>query len=70
MTITKKDKRIQIKGSGKGKKMFTAIRLSYFYPESLKNAALDYEKEWGFGFVYSDKNKLKGNTVGMDAGLS
>lgn len=50
--------------------MFTAIRLSYFYPESLENAALDYEKEWGFGFVYSDKNKLKGNTVGMDAGLS
>ncbi|MGN0401445.1 MAG: hypothetical protein ACI4HQ_04190 [Acetatifactor sp.] len=50
--------------------MFTAIQSSYIYLESLKNAALDYEKEWGFGFVYSDKNKLKGNTVGMDVGLS
>ena len=50
--------------------MFTAIHSSYLYPESLKNAALGRKEEWGFRFVYSDKNKLKGNTVGMDAGLS
>ena len=49
---------------------FTAIRSSYLYLESLKNAALDYEKEWGFSFVYSDKNKLEGNTVVMDVDLS
>ena len=42
----------------------------YLYLESLKNAALDYEKEWGFSFVYSDKNKLEGNAVVMDVGLS
>ena len=41
-------------GLGKEKRMFTAIRSSYLYLESLKNAALDYEKEWGFSFVYSD----------------
>ena len=50
-------------GLGKEKRMFTAIRSSYLYLESLKNAALDYEKEWGFSFVYSDKNKLEGNAV-------
>lgn len=50
--------------------MFTAIQSSYLYLESLKNAALDYEKEWGFSFVYSDKNKLEGNTVVMDVDLS
>ena len=50
--------------------MFTAIRLSYLYLESLKSAALNHEKEWGFSFVYSDKNKLEGNTVVMDVGLS
>ncbi len=55
---------------GKEKRMFTTIRSSYLYLESLKNAALDYEKEWGFSFVYSDKNKLEGNTVMMDVGLS
>ena len=55
---------------GKEKRMFTVIRSSYLYLESLKNAALDYEKEWSFCFVYSDKNKLEGNTVVMDAGLS
>ena len=49
-------------GLGKEKRMFTAIRSSYLYLESLKNAALDYEKEWGFSFVYSDKNKLEGNS--------
>ena len=70
MSITKKEKRIRSDGSGKGKRMFTAIRLSYLYLESLKNAVLDYEKEWGFSFVYSDKNKLEGNAVVMDVGLS
>ena len=50
--------------------MFTAIRLNYLYLESLKSAALNHEKEWGFSFVYSDKNKLEGNTVVMDVGLS
>lgn len=57
-------------GLGKEKRMFTAIRSSYLYLESLKNAALDYEKEWGFSFVYSDKNKLEGNAVVMDVDLS
>ena len=57
-------------GLGKETRMFTAIRSSYLYLESLKNAALDYEKEWGFSFVYSDKNKLEGNAVVMDVGLS
>ena len=51
-------------GLGKEKRMFTAIRSSYLYLESLKNAALDYEKEWGFSFVYSDKNKLEGEYCG------
>lgn len=55
---------------GKEKTMFTAILSSYLHLESLKNAALDYEKERGFSFVYSDKNKLKGNTVVMDVDLS
>ncbi len=50
--------------------MFTAIRPSYLYLESLKSAALDYEKEWGFSLVYSDKNRLERNTVVMDVGLS
>ena len=70
MSITKKEKRILRDGSGKGKKMFTAIRLSYLYLESLKSAALYHEKEWGFRFVYLDKNKLEWNTVVMDADLS
>ena len=46
--------------------MFTTIRSSYLYLESLKNAALDRKEEWGFGFVYSDKNKLERNTVMKD----
>lgn len=50
--------------------MFTTIRSSYLYLESLKNAALDRKEEWGFSFVYSHKNKLEGNTVVMDVGLS
>ena len=55
---------------GKEKTMFTTIRSSYLHLESLRNAALDYEKEWGFNFVYSDKNKLEKNTVVLDVGLS
>lgn len=57
-------------GLGKEKRMFTAIRSSYLYLESLKNCSTRYEKEWGFSFVYSDKNKLEGNTVVMDVDLS
>ncbi len=50
--------------------MFTAIRSSYLYPESLKNAAPDCREGWGFGFVCSDKYELERNTVMKDAGLS
>lgn len=50
--------------------MFTAIRSSYLYPESIKKPALDHKEEWGLSVVCSDKNKLAANTVGMDAGLS
>lgn len=50
--------------------MFTAIRSSYLYLESLKNAALDCKEEWGFSFVYSDKKELGKNTVMKDVGLS
>ena len=57
-------------GLGKEKRMFTAIRSSYLYLESLKKFITRYEKEWGFSFVYSDKNKLEGNTVVMDVDLS
>lgn len=45
-------------GSGKGKKMFTAIRSSYLYLESIKKPALDHKEEWGLSVVCSDKNKL------------
>ena len=38
--------------------------------ERKKECSLDYEKEWGFSFVYSDKNKLEGNAVVMDVDLS
>ncbi len=55
---------------GKEKMMFTTIRSSYLYLESLKSAALYYKNEWGFGFVCSDKNKLEGNTVVKDAAIS
>lgn len=48
--------------------MFTAIRISYHYLESLQNASLDY-KEWGFSCVCSDKNKLERNAVVKDVGL-
>lgn len=50
--------------------MFTAIHSSYLYLESMKNAALNRKEEWGFGFVYSDKNKFERNTVMKDVGLS
>jgi len=49
--------------------MFTTIRPSYLYLESIKSASLDYKKEWGFGFVCSDKNELEGETVWKDVGL-
>lgn len=55
-------------GSGKGKKMFTAIRISYHYLESLQNASLDHE-ERGFRCVYSDKDKSGRNAVVKDVGL-
>ena len=57
-------------GLGKEKRMFTAIRSSYLYLESLKKCSTRYEKEWGFSFVYSVKNKLEGNAVVMDVDLS
>ena len=56
-------------GSGKGKKMFTVIRSNYLYLESLKSAALDHKEEWGFRFVYSDKNGHKRNNVMKDVSL-
>lgn len=49
--------------------MFTAIRISYYYLESLQNASLDHE-ERGFRCVYSDKNKFGRNVVVKDVGLS
>lgn len=49
--------------------MFTAIYISYRYQGSFENATLDH-KEWGFGFVRSDKNKLVRNAVVKDVGLS
>lgn len=49
--------------------MFAVIRKRYFYLESLRNAALD-QKEWGIGFMCSDKNKLDGNAVRKDGSLS
>ena len=55
--------------SGK-EKMFTVIRSSHSYPEITAKAVLEHKTEWGFSLVYSDKNKLEGNTVGTDAGLS
>lgn len=57
-------------GFGKGKKMFTVIRSSYLYPESLKNASLDHKEEWSFVFVCSDKNGLERNAVVKGVGLS
>ena len=69
-SVDNKEKRIRRDGSGKGKKMFTAIHSSYLYLESLKNAALDRKEEWGFSFVYSDKKELERNTVMKDVGLS
>jgi hypothetical protein len=62
-------KRIRRDGSGKGKKMFTAIQSSKFYLESIKKAALSRKEERGFHFVYSDKNELKRNAVMKDVDL-
>lgn len=49
--------------------MFTVICSNPSYPESLKSAALEYKKEWGFGFAYSDRNEHEENTVMKDVGL-
>lgn len=49
--------------------MFTANLLSYSYQECSK-ATLDQKSERGLMRVYSDKNKLAGNTVIEDVGLS
>lgn len=46
-------------GLGKEKRMFTAIRSSYLYLESLKNAALDYEKEWALALCIQIRISLK-----------
>ncbi len=46
--------------------MFTVVRISYLNTEWSESAALRLDKEWCFGFVCSDKNKLKKNTVIMD----
>ena len=57
-------------GLGKEKRMFTAIRSSYLYLESLIYAAVDFDNECGLSFVHSDKNKLDGIAVVMDVVLS
>ena len=49
--------------------MFTATYISYRYQESMGNAAFD-NKERGFGFVCSYKNKLIRNAVAKDVSLS
>jgi hypothetical protein len=36
----------------------------------LKNAALNRKEEWGFSFVYPDKNKFERNPVMKDVRLS
>ncbi len=38
------------KKKGGSEKMFTVIRSNHPYLESLKSAAPDYKKEWGFSF--------------------
>ncbi len=50
--------------------MFTAIRSSYLYLESIKNAPLEHKEEWGCVSVCSDKNELEENTVVRDVDLS
>ena len=52
------------------KKNVHSYSIKLFISGKFENAALDYEKEWGFSFVYSDKNKREGNAVVMDVGLS
>lgn len=47
-------------GLGKEKRMFTAIRSSYLYLESLKNAALDYEKSGALALCIQIRISLKG----------
>lgn len=55
---------------GKEKEMFTAIRSSFLYLESIENAPLGHEEERGVCFVCSDKNKLGINSMVKDAVLS
>ncbi len=55
--------------SGKGTKMFTAIRKSSFYLENQKNASLS-RNERGLDLVCSDKIRLVQKAVGKDVGLS
>lgn len=50
--------------------MFTAIRSSFLYLESIENAPLGHEEERGVCFVCSDKNKHENNSVVRDAVLS
>lgn len=50
--------------------MFTVIRTSYLYLESLNNTALERKEEWCFSFVHSDKKVLGKNTVMKDVDLS
>lgn len=70
MSITKKEKRIRSDGSGKGKKNVHSYSIKLFIFGKFEKCSTRYEKEWGFSFVYSDKNKLEGNAVVMDVGLS
>lgn len=48
--------------------MFTVICSSCLYLESMENAPLKQNDEWGVGFVYSDRNKPEKNTVEKAAG--
>lgn len=56
-------------GSEKGKQMFTGTFSSDIDLKNLKKPSLDRKEEGFFGFVCSDKNKLKRNTVAKDVGL-
>ena len=53
---------------GKERKMFTVIRESYLYLESLGYASLSYQ-EWSFDSVCPDKIRLARKTVIKDVGL-
>lgn len=56
-------------GSGKGKvMMFTVVRVSYLYLETIKRAAFD-GKERSLDFACQDKIRLVRGTVERYAGL-